>query len=531
MGARSPRLRRWASLGLIALAAGIFTLLVVNWSLEHGRLSAEVIWDDTAYLRDGLERWRTFEAKGFVYEIRDLFHNPPHSPLSTTLAAISFALLGESEASPYRANVLAVLLLFLLSVRGGGASNGLTTSLTILATAAIPFTFYAVHEFRPDFFCALFLAGSILLALEAATTQSAPAHARPFAAAGILGALALFAKPPFFAHTIVLTGATAAYVAIVLRLQKTSWLRATSLVLSFFGAFALLGSLFLIWNFRGTVQYFFDNAFGRHSGLWRIPGGLQAAFVYNVVDGQAVGMVGRFGVVFFLVAAAFLPSAWGRDRIAGLRILGLLAASLISLGILLYGEMRDAFYALTHQLLLWFAFLQLFRLDLPVRRHRTILVSAFLLAALWQLTAPPPPIFAGIPPGLAKHSFNRRLLELIERDSRVANRGSRSNIFVTFAGSVNASTLSWMAELERRPLDFNDLHYSDDLNLYRQRFAASHYIIAPAPGAPGVYDWLPSAKIQDSVLRELAAPGYSALLSPSSDIPFYIFRNERLLGR
>src|SRR6476660_9609565 len=43
-------------LGLWALFSTLFTLAVVHYSLRHGRLIADPIYDDIAYLSDGLQR-------------------------------------------------------------------------------------------------------------------------------------------------------------------------------------------------------------------------------------------------------------------------------------------------------------------------------------------------------------------------------------------------------------------------------------------------------------------------------------------
>ena len=511
-----------------AVAAVVFTIVVVQWSARVGRLAHEATYDDVVYFLDGLRRVRVFEVHGSAAGLWDLLSTPPHSPLSTLLALGSFALFGVHEAAPYYANGLAVLALLLLSLRAAVPQSRPGTLAVLLATLCIPFSFWAVHEFRPDFFSGLATAASALFAFEATAVTSPARRSRRFALAGLLGAFAIFAKPSFFAHAIVMAAATTAVAWLLLRSHGFSGREIVGPLLSYVASFGVAGGAPLVWNLREIVGYFILNTFGSHSHTFTIKGSFAAVLDYYLIDGAAVSLIGRYGVVFLGAFVVMLPLAWRRSRDGTLLAVSLLAVSGASLAIMLIGRHQSPYFGLPFQLLLWLAFLELASAFARGRLGWLLAATVFLIALVWQGHAPPPqPVFSA-PVGLARGTFNHEILTPVSRDAEASHPGDVAWVFITVAGSVNAATLEWMAESRRLPLRFADMHHSSDLGEFRKVFPKSDYIVAPAVDAPGVFEWLPAAAVRAPVLEELSRPPYIILREPSALLPYFIIRNEHV---
>ncbi|HEY2944983.1 MAG TPA: hypothetical protein VGN09_21295, partial [Vicinamibacteria bacterium] len=94
----------------IVLSAG-FTLIIVQWSLRHGRLILPPTYDDVGYLADGLSRLEVLYRDRLPGLLAEHFRHPPHSPFSSYLALAGFALFGAHDWAPYASNVIIVLAL------------------------------------------------------------------------------------------------------------------------------------------------------------------------------------------------------------------------------------------------------------------------------------------------------------------------------------------------------------------------------------------------------------------------------------
>src|SRR3954470_1518542 len=109
-GWRRGVLRR---LGVYIVLTALFTMVMVNFSSQHGRLAVGPTDDDCNYMVDALQRLHIlFESpKQFV---RNLIQLPPHSPFSTGLATFAFLIFGPHQWAPYVCNGLVLLALVLI---------------------------------------------------------------------------------------------------------------------------------------------------------------------------------------------------------------------------------------------------------------------------------------------------------------------------------------------------------------------------------------------------------------------------------
>jgi len=153
----------WLGLLTALGVAVVFTLIVVHWSLEHGRLSTLANWDDSMYLAHGWIGSATLEEKGLIKFLGFERSWPPHSIYSDLQCMAGFLLFGFQDSSPYYfgfVSVTAALVLLGMLARWQPVATG-TTWLLFLAT---PMAFQMVHMVKADVACGVwFVMGAALL--------------------------------------------------------------------------------------------------------------------------------------------------------------------------------------------------------------------------------------------------------------------------------------------------------------------------------------------------------------------------------
>jgi hypothetical protein len=258
---------------------------------------------------------------------------------------------------------------------------------------------------------------------------------------------------------------------------------------------------------------------------------LGAAWDFYAGDGPAAAMTGRLGPALAACALLAAPILWFRDRRRFWEHAALLGLTVASLAIMLYGKHANSFFGLTYQIALWFALLLAMASTSLPTWARPALGSLFLAGAVWQLLQPHTAIVFNLTPGAGKGLHNQAVLSALHADATTQGLPGKPTVFVTVAGSLNATTLQWMARRDGVSLEFHDLHLSADFEAYRQRFRSTHYIVVPIQGAPGVFEWLPSATIQDQVRQELSGDGFTLVRPPDDAAPYYVFSNDALIPR
>src|SRR5579864_148824 len=87
-------LRRLWLWGLISAA---FTALIIQYSFAHGKLLCPPFYDDVSYFEDALHRLAIYYRDGWGALLTDYRHFPPHSPFSSFVALVSFAVFGTHD--------------------------------------------------------------------------------------------------------------------------------------------------------------------------------------------------------------------------------------------------------------------------------------------------------------------------------------------------------------------------------------------------------------------------------------------------
>ncbi|MBV9122536.1 MAG: hypothetical protein JO112_04195, partial [Planctomycetes bacterium] len=195
-GPWSPR-----RLFMVLILAICFTSWTVQFSRQHGRLISPPQYDDVVYMNDGADRLEELYVHGFSGLIRSCYRNPPHSPFSTFVAAVSFGIFGLQEWAPYAGNVLVVFFLIGFADRLLQGCHAVVHGLGLAVVFLLPLTQFAVFEFRPDFFAGLLIASGVV-SLLATSFVVAPFRHRLLI--GVVFGLAFLAKPPLCPFTAVM---------------------------------------------------------------------------------------------------------------------------------------------------------------------------------------------------------------------------------------------------------------------------------------------------------------------------------------
>jgi hypothetical protein len=243
---------------VIAILTGIFTALMINYSLDHYRLRIEPYYDDIGYFTDALKRLEVFYDQGLQALWRSLVDSPPHSPWSTLLGMFAFAILGISNVAPYACNSI-LIFIFLLVIFNIEVTATLACKLCVsLFALSTPLAALAIMDFRPDFATNLFLAaGASILLFQTAQT----AFLKPWirAALVLFFSGALLAKPTtVLATSFLILFAQGLHVLSAMRDRDLCWARIRDMFLTS-SFIALFTGWYYVVNFQHIYGYISDN--------------------------------------------------------------------------------------------------------------------------------------------------------------------------------------------------------------------------------------------------------------------------------
>jgi hypothetical protein len=501
---------RFLIAGIISL---IFTVGVLQWSLHYGRLAYDITYDDVIYFQDAYSRVETLFRQGLASMIAGLFYEPPHSPYSTLLAGLGFVLFGPCDWVPYLMNGF-TLFLFL-----GFLTYVLRDLPFILSTGVVtlflfvPVSFFAVHEFRPDYAVAALTCLFALLAFEASASLQGYDGLR-LRCAGVVFGLALLCKPSFFAHT--LTIGFGVLVVVALRQLVATNRQYRQRILSVLKDFCLpaiaLAVPYYAITWRRVLGYFWINTIGKNATIWEFQDGYWEIFKAFTVNGYASIMISTYLFLFSAVvvfSAVFLSY---KRKWQNLYVLtGLMAVATVSLAIITFGRHNNAYLGLTYQVLLCFA--TCYCLSSLCRNRSWFALVLWIIVGFsgWHLISSSSATdhFRRNQTGVARkgNSTNLKIVNAI---------GSRLNlldwnaiprrVFVSFAGDVNASSMQWLALQQSMPLQFSDSNglNVNDIDKYKKAILGSDFVVVSDEDFVGAYRWLPSYTMQKPVLKFLS---------------------------
>jgi len=178
-------------------------LAVMGYLLREGRLSIVPIYDDVAYLVDGLKRLATLDQAGIGGFLVGFWTEPAHAPFSALTSTLGFLMTGGAVWGPYLLNsvwVIAALCIAMIVLRRVHPWSAAGIAVAVLAA---PIFGGAVTEFRPDPVWGL-LVGFSLLAMTATDLLRAPLS-RLFAI-GLLFGAAVLSKPTAAPASVAVLG-------------------------------------------------------------------------------------------------------------------------------------------------------------------------------------------------------------------------------------------------------------------------------------------------------------------------------------
>jgi hypothetical protein len=487
----------------------IFTAGVLQWSLNYGRLAYDVTYDDIGYFQDAFTRIQVFNTQGFGAMIAGFFQNPPHSLWSSLLAFTGFALFGPHDWAPYIMNGLTIFLFLGLLVYILRNVHFLASAVLMVLVLFVPFSFFAVHDFRPDFVVGVFTCAFSLLALE--SFSSGQNHDKiKLRCAGIIFGIALLSKPSFFAHTLALSFFISAFISLFPALcDRNRQQTKSKLFLFMLRDFYLPGMILavpyyaLIW--RQIWDYFWVNARGENAAIWNLQGNYWEVFKnFTAVSFLMIAEYLYLFIVIILLSLILLVKKreWQDLYVVG----GAISVAIISLAIMVYGRIYSPFFGLTYQIMLCiaacFCLASFYRSKMIV----SILLAAFtLFSGLYVikgksvlvtiLTAGKSPLVR------TENSVNLKIIQAVDCYLKKKDlAGTSGNIFVSFAGDVNADSMRWLIQKNHFHLKISDLYTAKDIEPYKKAIKENDFIIIADGDADGIFRWLPSYAVQKPVL-------------------------------
>jgi hypothetical protein len=535
--------RGWIVLAVLVLLLTVFlTGFVIHFSNRYGRLAFPPQYNDSNYLTDGLQRVDLFMRTSLREVYRKYRDHPPHSPISTLLAATGFIVFGISESSPYIMNALLLAGYFglVLFVLRSAALSGKICGLLLAASS--PIAFCTVHEFEPDYATALLIFWA--LAIFVYHLQENPAARWPLWTSGALFGVALITKVPFFPFTLLMIAfACCLQIHHNWRVRRSGIGSGTPILKlrRFLLPAVLIPLPHYRYGGRKAVQYILENA-GEQSQNWRFGSISERALFYWVGDSANLYLGpmkwGLFAGIFLgLVAVIF-----SRRTILRTQLLYQGVVALVIYGLLLLLHLKSTAFGFPFELsLLLFVLLTLALVAEQLQR----IGPRWLGCVFWVLFifefvyrfAPP----AELNRVKALTTTEARFLQKIPGQilSTIEARlpeAKNSTVFLTFNGNyLNAQMLEWLAlkenvvDAHRQQLDFWTAPNKSREELI-QKARDSAFMLTADPGIIGVKPQTHPTNTRGPELLEFAR--HDAHFKEIATFPapdghrFYLFLND-----
>lgn len=249
----------WLACFLIAFC---FTVYVLNWSIEQGKLAFPPDYDDSHSLVEGAVRLGVFQESGVSALINDYKERMPHSFLHYYWTSFLFMLFGVNQMVPYAASGLLLFGVLWVFSRLLPQEIPLVQKLCfITAFVGIPVCFHLIHDYRSE----VTMAGLLFIASIGVVLWSWSDNRKWFGLAlpGIFFSLAFLMKPMMFPYPFGMLGLSTlvAIFSNVVRRDRMEWRRFWFGLLLLWGI-ALIPIMVHLWIFWDRIiSYISDVAF------------------------------------------------------------------------------------------------------------------------------------------------------------------------------------------------------------------------------------------------------------------------------
>jgi hypothetical protein len=491
----------------IAICAGLsaaFTALTLLWSMRFGRQVYYPKFDDIVYFDDALGRLRLLHHAGTTAFLQGLWKCPPHSPFSTALGMVSFALLGANDRSPYIGNGILVFACLAFAAYLARRTKIWQTICILLIVLSVRTLASTVTVFRPDFAIGLLLAMGPLLALE-----------RPFvfasrcrqAAIGAVFGLAMLAKPPMFPATLAIFLATLVLASI------GDWINAhpppsitviTNAWLVCLLPFVLLASPYYLRNGWHMWDYFYTNTYGRNRAIWEVRGTIGDRLRYFLV-GPGGQVTIRYHIHLFIAiglaaGAVYLKRGRSREITQYFSVLAILSLALLMCAI---NPDKHEFMGLIFETPCMFAAIMPLcalatygNLHCESRRWTSAVLIGITLISIIQFRGPD---FVASRTDLVVIDHHR-IIDGIYRCLTDHAGSSDAGIYVIGTGDINPYLLRYRARIDGREWHAWDTALCGDMHVATMEIENANFVIAAEPGTGLMSERLRSSQLAGPVI-------------------------------
>lgn len=531
-----------AGLSMVALSivSLLFTVVIVQASIRHGKLGMPATYDDVSYLQDALTRVDAFHESGIKAFAASFVTSPPHSPASTAIATAAFLIAGAQDWAPYVANC--VIVFFYLSITAWMMSEVATPykMLGLVFAITVPITTNAVNEFKPDIFCGLITSAAAIVMSRSVFRPRSPAWPGV-----LLFAAALLIKPTFVGATLLFNG-TAVLLALIGRRivegRRLDSLAAVQRAVLLLVGGAALALPYYVLAWRVLYEYIVENTFGANKHLWAIKTDWLGHAMYFLIGPGGGFMFGRhLYVIVLIVGCGITVTLFFRRRVELLCHLHFAVMCCVMYALPTSLEVKNPFSGVqfTYMLVFW-AFFCYVRILHHAGRRKNLLVRITRFAVVAGLAVST--VGLRLPLGAeGAEALLRR--QLFDRDCAIVREKAMSRwasgnpgplvVVLTTAGQSHNPSAMQYALLKQgiRNVEFPDLHREGSPEVFANAFRRADIVIANEPNAEEAYDWLPSGEIQEQTLRMVRESQEFHLLAVNETIArrkYYVF--ERVSG-
>lgn len=467
-----------------------FTLLVLQYSLNRGKLIVPAHYDDVSYLRDGLAKLDGFYRGGIGGLAARASQHPPHSPFGTLTAFAGFAIFGVHDWAPYAANGIIIFTLLAFTdwlTRGMRPWQKLLAFLFVLS---VPISAQAVYEFRPDIFVGLVTTVVIVMLLEKPLVSAPRGYLET---AGLIAAVALLSKTSIFPITLGLVGAALLAASIRDRLLLGSEARANAFIKAW--ARLLLPVLLIplpwyLYNRHEIYFYITVNALGGNSDIWKVHAGLAEQLLFYATGHFGGGqMLGRH---LMLMSAVLLVGAFAAITRCGKK--GTLRVACYAfVGVVAYvgptlNPIKDAFLGVVFDFILISATLLVFRALLsafvpgPVRSAGIGALICMVVIGAWFAKWP---MYWGDKTDANVVMRNRYVNDLYSAIRSHDPQGDGIVLVAVTGVFANADALGYLADKDDlTKLDFVSDFANKDFGAINGWLDRCRFVVAGDPGNP-----------------------------------------------
>lgn len=244
------------------LIASCFTVYVLDWSIEQGKLAFPPDYDDSHSLVEGAVRLGVFQEGGVIALVNDYHDRMPHSFLHYYWTSFLFLFFGVKQVVPYAASGLLLFGVLWVFSRLLPQEMPLVQKLCFIAAfVGIPVCFHLIHDYRSE----VTMAGLLFIASIGVVLWSWSDKRKWFGLVlpGIFFSLAFLMKPMMFPYPFGILGLSTlvAIFSNVVRQDRMEWSRFWVGVLVLWGIalIPIFAHLWIFWD--RVVAYISDVAF------------------------------------------------------------------------------------------------------------------------------------------------------------------------------------------------------------------------------------------------------------------------------